>query len=355
MYAPEVMGEFGATMSFVQILAIFATGQYFWAAVGETDQERVNDIVALSLILNALFFVCLTLVLLVTGRPVLISVIVLFYNMSEIFKLRSYRFGELNRANISTFLNRLSSQLAKVLIPYRTSTVLLASEALGNVLGFVNYFRSGFRFRPKVLREILHQYRRYPIYYLPNSLAGMIFQELPTLFFAAKFSTELAGHYFLFNKVLGQPILLIGNLISSSAMKTSAEMTVYSERISYLKSLAAKIFILFLPVALCTYFLGETLFKLFLGETYGEAGRIASVLFFIIPFRALKGMGVLSTLQSLSLSSLSMLKVASLVILGLYITLYDTRDFISFLIFYSLLEIIFDFLTLKLALRESTN
>jgi O-antigen/teichoic acid export membrane protein len=353
IYSPAEMGEFGAMMSMVQILAVFTTGQYYFAIVGEKDESKIDRIITSSLLLNVFFVAILFCCTFVFDLPHLVPLVVLFYNVSEIFKLRSYRLGKLNQANLSTFFNRLSSQIFKLIGGVtKFPSLLLLSEVAGNLAGMTNYLRDRINFSTKDFFATLKEYRRFPFHYLPNSLAGIVFQELPVLFFATKFSPTLAGHYFLFQKVLAQPIVLMGNIIASSSIKISAEKSSRQETTDYLKKITVKVSFLFIPVALLSFFFGEPLFSFFLGAKYAGAGKIASLLFFVIPFKALKGMSIVSTLHTQRLNLFAAIKLIGLIILGCLIYSYESREFEVFLIYYSIIEIAFDFITLKVALSE---
>ncbi len=340
-------------MSIVQILAVFTTGQYYFAIVGEKDESKIDRIITSSLLLNVFFVAILFCCTFIFDLPHLVPFVVLFYNISEIFKLRSYRLGKLSQANLSTFLNRLFSQIFKLIGGMnKFPGLLLMSEVLGNVAGMTNYLRDTINFKTKDFFATLKEYKRFPFHYLPNSLAGIVFQELPVLFFATKFSPTLAGHYFLFQKVLAQPIVLMGNIIASSSIKISAEKATQNETTDYLKKITIKVAFFFIPVALMSFFFGKELFSFFLGSKYEGAGNIASLLFFVLPFKALKGMSLVSTLHTKRLNLFAAIKLIGLVILGCLIYYYSGSEFEVFLIYYSIIEIVFDFITLKIALSE---
>lgn len=353
IYPSETLGSFGVQMNICYLAAIIFNGQYYYASVQEKDDKKVDDCVSISIALSLFFFLLTFIASFIFNFPTVLTFLTLFYSFTEIMKVWSYRLGRYKEASTSIFVNRLVSQFSKVLGYLSPSTfILLFSETLGNLAGLINYYRSGYSMKFKDIYDNMKLHKRFPLFFMPNSAIGYLLQEFPTFYFSKKFGLDVAAYFFLFQKILILPTSLVGSMFASSLIKKTVTFESLIESRMFLRNTILKIISASILPSLIIYLFGEPLFTIFLGENYSETGRIASMLFFLIPFKFLKGLGMISTLNSSRLGQLTTIKaIHLLMVLGL-VLFFPSIDFKNFLLAFSLIEIAFDLINLSIALKK---
>jgi O-antigen/teichoic acid export membrane protein len=356
LYSSESLGAFGVQMNICYLLSIISGGQYYMAAIQEKDDSKVDTIVSISLLLSLIFVIITVTASFFFTFSKALPFLIFFYSCTEILKVRSYRQGNLIEASTSVFLNRLIAQgfkCIKLLDP--TTLALLFSEVLGNLAGMINYLKHGIKFNLDSTLKAAKTYVKYPLFFMPNTAVGYFIQEFPTFYFANKFGFQTAAYFFLYQKIVALPLTLFGSILASSLIKKTVEFESFHESKLFLRKTIQKILLVSVIPSLVIYFFAEPIFSIALGKEYAEAGKVASILFFIIPFKLMKGLGVISTLNSNKLGNLTFIKFINLAVLIGFVNFSQIQNFSTFLVYFSLIEICFDLISLTLALRKEPS
>jgi O-antigen/teichoic acid export membrane protein len=169
-------------------------------------------------------------------------------------------------------------------------------QAIGLVLGrlfggAVHLFilaRSAVSFSPapwqrptslSALRAALHRHRRFPLYSTWAFLFASGGRELPTLLFAGLFSTAAAGMYALGVRVLGFPVLVVGDAVAKVFFRYATGLDPEPLRLLEATRLMARgaIYLMFPPMLVLAV-AGPVLFEIGFGGEWRDAGRFAQVL-----------------------------------------------------------------------------
>jgi len=129
------------------------------------------------------------------------------------------------------------------------------------------------------LSQAVRRYREFPLFQTWAYLFANAGRELPTLIFAILFSAAVAGMYTLGVRVLGFPMLLIGDAVARVFLPYAVELS--GEPVRLLDStrlLLRSAFYLIFPPMLLLSVLGPTLFQLVFGPEWLDAGRFAQIL-----------------------------------------------------------------------------
>ncbi len=129
------------------------------------------------------------------------------------------------------------------------------------------------------MRDVAVEYIKFPLYQLPTLLINSLSQSLPVILFAAYFSPEVVGFYGLANKVLRQPIYLIGDSLKKIFLQKSAETEhVQGNHFNNLKrTILALSAIGIVPFVLLTLY-GKQIFVVIFGAQWSDAGVYAQLL-----------------------------------------------------------------------------
>jgi O-antigen/teichoic acid export membrane protein len=130
------------------------------------------------------------------------------------------------------------------------------------------------------LRAVAYEHWRYPAFSLPSSLLARFLQLGPAIIIAAMFSPALAGFYAVAQRVVGLPILMLGEAASQVFLGEIRGLERLALRQLFLRTLA-----LFGGLALLAMlpllFFAPPLFDLLLGDGWAPAGIFVQLL---IPF-----------------------------------------------------------------------
>jgi O-antigen/teichoic acid export membrane protein len=154
----------------------------------------------------------------------------------------------------------------------------IASLILGRGLltNSVLIYRS---FSKKKLKQLVVQYKDFPLFALPNTLLSTFSREMPILFISSWFTNEMVGTYFFARKILSIPMAFIGSSVAQTFYQEFTDI-VNSEgnAIKFLTQTWLLLFIVgFIPLLLL-FFFGEIIFSFIFGDEWILAGKIASIL-----------------------------------------------------------------------------
>lgn len=129
------------------------------------------------------------------------------------------------------------------------------------------------------MRNVAMKHSAAPKYLLPTALLDVVTLQLPVLLITAWFSNEAAGQFSMAWKILALPMALIGGAMGQVFLQRFSRVwpDLQSARRLLLRTWKVLALVGVLPTILVMIF-GEQLFTWVLGNAWGGAGRMASVI-----------------------------------------------------------------------------
>jgi O-antigen/teichoic acid export membrane protein len=153
------------------------------------------------------------------------------------------------------------------------SLLLLAAVVMFSLRGMCAHWSK------PAMRNVAKKHSAAPKYLLPTALLDVITMQLPVLLITAWFSSEAAGQFSMAWKILALPMALIGGAIGQVFLQRFSQVWPDAQSARRLLFRTWKILALVgvLPTILVMVF-GEQFFTWVLGNAWGGAGRMASVI-----------------------------------------------------------------------------
>ncbi|MFC4891878.1 lipopolysaccharide biosynthesis protein [Pseudofrancisella aestuarii] len=306
LYSPEDFGAFALYMAAASIMVVAVTGKYEVAIVlPKKDSDAVN-LLALSIIIS--FFVSLiSLVIIFVFNTKIISLLgntkishwlyvlpitILFAGIYQSFNYWLNRKKEYKRIATSAIVQSTTTATANLGMGFGhvgsdglilggvfgqgVTIAVLAKMILGVDKNKIKYIR-----KRKII-SMVKKYSKQPKYVLPTSLLDMVSMKIPIFAISSLYhSLIMVGYYMLVERMLSIPMGIIGGAIGQNFYQE------FSNRINNNNKKSAKILLLkvwmflfaigiFPTILLFIY--GPELFSFLFGESWKEAGDIASIL-----------------------------------------------------------------------------
>lgn len=302
IYAPAEFGAFSFVFSLVAIVFPVSTLRLNSAILLPRDEETANQLLLLSVAaVLAWSFVALPGAALLLARMELVdeparsllwflAVGVLAHGLVHCFELWMLRHKQYGLMAWGAIGESVSDRLFVIVagVAFQAQAAWLA---VGRVVGSAVHLLVFLRARRDLRLDLQHwpsrdqiaatlrRYREFPLYSTWAYLFANGGRELPTLIFAAMFSTAVAGMYALGVRVLGFPMLLIGDAVARVFLRYAVDLAADSARLSESTCLLVRsAFYLIFPPMLVLGVLGPQLFRLVFGPEWIEAGVMAQVL-----------------------------------------------------------------------------
>lgn len=132
------------------------------------------------------------------------------------------------------------------------------------------------------LRDAALRYKKYPLYQSTASLLNSAGLQVPALLFAGYFGVEVAGWFYLTQRVLAMPITLIGTSASKVFLGEAARMA--REPLSLHKlshKISLKLFLVGIGPCIILAVGGQWIFKLVFGMKWVQSGIYVQVMAFV--------------------------------------------------------------------------
>ena len=173
--------------------------------------------------------------------------------------------------------------IALILGYYTVESGLLLAQFLGILVAsslsllIINLF--SFRYSIEGMRYVAVKYKNAPKYLLPSNLVDIVTQQWPIILIFFFYSAEISGQFSMAWRILVLPMALLGAAIAQVFYQRYANIwpnldLARSEIFRTWKFLAI---IGSLPTIAILFF-GEYLFVFILGDAWGEAGKMASIM-----------------------------------------------------------------------------
>lgn len=299
LYNPKEFGEYLIILSTAAIISsIVSLGLNSAVMVPKSDEES-TQVFMVSFFTMFLFSTAL-LILVVVISPLiqlfewgmnyfvsclLVYVFVVLNNLKGLLNIYVNR-KKLNRV---LFYNSLIGAFATLIITIPLgifkwgSLGLITGSIVAGVISIIQmiYHANPFIKIPSVttFKKVFKKYKEFIYYQYPSNFFGNFAIQLPAQLFSSSFGSANLGLYSMCEKVLGIPTRIVGTPINTIYFRTASEYFKEGKNLAkFTFSLITKIMLIaFIPIVIIIIW-GQEIFTSILGEKWGEAGKLASIL-----------------------------------------------------------------------------
>ena len=303
IYTPEDFGVFALYMSVVSIISVVATGRYELAIMLPKKDEDATHIVILALTIS--FFVSFILLLLVLifntkltellGHPEIsnwlyfMPLSVLLSGIYQSFNYWNNRQKQYKQLSYNRVIR--SSSTATVNIGMGSSTFGSSGLILGGLVGqlMATIFLSKFTmdenknmftsFHKLKLIALARKYIKFPKYDIGATLANVMSYQVVHILFNILVSLSASGYYYLVQKLMGMPTMLVSAAISDVFREEASRSFKNKGNAKHIFEVVFKKLLLLSMIPFLFLFLFvQDLFIIVFGENWAEAGLYAEIL-----------------------------------------------------------------------------
>ena len=303
IYTPEDFGLFALYMSVASILSVVATGRYELAIMLPKKDEDAINIVALSIIIS--FFVSFISFLLVfflnvqitnlLGNPEIsswlyfIPLTVLLTGIYQSFNYWSNRKKQYKRLATSRVVQSGTTATTNLGMGFGNmgSSGLILGSLFGQgvattVLGRMIWGEDRNRIKDVNKLKIfalLRQYNQFPKFDIMASLLNVLSQQSIYILFNILFNSTVSGYYYLTQRTLGLPMIVISSAISDVFKEeASKNFKKYGNAKNIYKETFQKLVVLGFMISLILYFFAIDIFRVLFGKEWIIAGEYVQIL-----------------------------------------------------------------------------
>ena len=304
LYGPEAFGLVALFTSITGILGVIVCLRYELAIVLPKSDEEAANIFGLCMLLVVVVSTITIPLLIILEQPLvqflkapqlgqffwlipptlLISGTFLALNY---WNTRTKQFKRLSVARISSSFSTTGTQLGAGFLGYTSGGVLIYANVFGqlvstSVLGIqimrdhLSFFKQTISW--KGMADTFRRYSNFPKYDVWSALINQISWQVPVLLLSSFFSTTIVGYYSLGMMMVTLPMSLIGGAIAqvffqraAIAQHEGSLAIIFEDAYSFLIKISL------FPLLLLT-FIGQDLFILIFGPSWGEAGFYIQIL-----------------------------------------------------------------------------
>lgn len=303
LYSPDAMGRAGTFVAFINFVSVAACLRYDVAVVSAKNARDAAHLVVISLLstvatsllfMAVLYFLqsqsllgfgvlpwyCCLLVL-----PVVIPTAV--YGVFRYWHVREGQFSLVSGVLVIQNAARAFSQISLGFLGMGWSG-LVGADAIGRVCGLQRMASTAWPkikedlepLRTPIWRQVLNEYRKFPLYSAPSSLIDALALNLPLPLVAHFYGAGAAGQFALVQLVYTLPISLIGASIGDAFY---SRIAIYAreqpERAeSFFAQVAGMLTLIGLVPLGCIGILGPLLFEWIFGQQWAIAGAMTAVM-----------------------------------------------------------------------------
>lgn len=311
IYSPLDFGILAVYASFLGIfMNVWAFNYEYSIPLSADDSDAIN-LVALSVSLIFLNSLCVSVAIYFLGdwfseinrfqvlRPYLwlLPIGLLgggLYNVFSFCAIKSRNYTVIGKTKLSQGLGMVMIQLILGLLKFGP-VGLLIGHLFGQIAGVGNlsrHIKQMFgklfdRIDIKRMQFLAKRYRHFPLYQTPALLLNNLGLQLPSLLLAMFYEPRIAGLFFLTQKVLAVPIVLVGLSVSQVFLGEAAVLlkTDPSKVQALFKKITIKMFQIAAPFFIIILFGGKWIFQTVFGEQWSESGTFVQVMAFVFLFK----------------------------------------------------------------------
>jgi O-antigen/teichoic acid export membrane protein len=303
IYTPEDFGIFALYMSLVSIIAVVATGRYELAIMLPKKDEDAANIVALSIIIS--FFVSFITLLVVIiwnvtitkllGHPEIsnwlyfIPLSILLSGLYQSFNYWNNRKKQYKRLSYNRVIRSTSTATVNLGMGFSGfgSSGLIFGGILGQFMATFflakftisenkNMFGSLDKLKIFVLAK---KYIKFPKYDIWATLANVMSHQVVHILFNILISLTVSGYYYLVQKIMGMPTVLISSAISDVFREEASTSFKKNGNAKHIFEVVfKKLFLLSIIPFLFLLLFVQDLFIIVFGANWSEAGLFAQIL-----------------------------------------------------------------------------
>lgn len=304
LYSKDDYGTLGTYISILGVIGVFSTLRYNEAILLDKDDNEAKKILWLTRFINLTCSISSFLVFIFLSSEIstllnntnlepwllLLPVSIFFSGQNEIYKVWANRKKEYKMLTINSILT-------SILIPLFSITYgMLYNNILGLFLGLLvshifptlllhfslnkkynlSYDSS---YSTNSFKEIARKHKNFPIYSLPADFINRLTNQLPVFMLSANYGASTVGIYNLCTRMLGLPMQLISSSFSTIFKEKSVKDYLKNGNCKNIFVKTSKyLFAIALFPLMITLIFGPTLFRLFFGIKWEDAGTYAQLL-----------------------------------------------------------------------------
>jgi lipopolysaccharide exporter len=304
LYGPEAFGLLALFTSITNILGVIVCLRYEVAIVLPKSDEEASNIFGLCMLIVVFISLAIIPLLILFQQPLLqylkapqLGSYFLFipptllisgtFLALNLWNTRTKQYYRLSIARVTSSVTTTGTQLGAGFLGYASGGVLIYANILGQlvstcVLGLqimrdhLSFFRHTITLKGMV--EAFKRYSNFPKYDVWSALINQISWQVPVLMLSSFFSTTIVGYYSLGMMMVTLPMSLIGGAIAQVFFQRAA-IAQHEGSLSFIfeDTYSFLIKISLFPLLLLT-FIGQDLFILIFGPSWGEAGYYIQIL-----------------------------------------------------------------------------
>ncbi|MGE7982543.1 lipopolysaccharide biosynthesis protein [Solibacillus sp. NPDC093137] len=359
LYSPEDFGMYSLYIAVVTLIIVYSTWRYEIAIASTKDLKVSEEIFKLVIVISIISSIVVAITILI-GREELNNLfglsksnLILFFipitvmgmavmNAFNYYYNRQQEFSHLSKSKVIQSVTTSFTSVGFGFVGLNSIGMIIAnvfgifSVVLYNTL-FKNskklFFIREYNFSK--LKEIAIKYKEYPLYNTHSAFIDVIAIQAPVIIFTRFFSEVITGLYALTVRVITLPLSIISVAVSQVYLSEMVEKENRGEDLypSIKKTFRLLSIIGILPTIIIILF-APTLFNIFFGEKWLEAGKLAQIMamayyakFIISPlsmiFIVKNAIKLLSKIQFLrAILTISILIISVLIFNDIYITLF---------------------------------
>lgn len=303
-YSPEDFGLLATYISILSVLVVIASLRYELAIPLARNNNVASNLLALSLfivfifslIIGIMLIFCHDLLLRLLNAPSLEKYLWLLpisllgagiYKVLNYQAIRNEKFKHISKTKVTQSFSQVVTQLF-IGIVFNNPIGLFIGDAIGRVGGSGTLFRIVMREERENLRkcsiggikEAAIRYKQFPLVSSISSLFNTAGLQIPQLLIIILFGAHVAGFFSLVQRVIGFPMTMIGQSVSQVYLSEVSRLVQNADKNikpMFLKTSLRLLALGILPIAVLSFF-GPTIFAVFFGETWREAGEYSKLL-----------------------------------------------------------------------------
>lgn len=309
LYSPDDFGILALFFSICSVLSVVAAGRYELSIVIPKKDEEAVNIVALSILISAVFALFLQIVFAVFNSGIasflgnesvsfwlhFVPLVVFMMSLYNILRYFSIRIKDFKNVAVTRAVKSAAGAFIKLGLGFAgfTSGGLVTGEIVSHFFGNTSLVKNVYRRkelfadvdRAKMAEEA-KKYSDFPKFSLPGALSNSLSLNLNSFFLTSLFSLAILGQYALVNKAVSVPLTLLGSSVSDAYFQRAAQERneTGTAKNAFLQS-AKYLSIIAVPVFFVLFFFGEELFAFVFGESWRVAGGYAKILSFLVAVR----------------------------------------------------------------------
>ena len=303
IYEREQYGVLGMYMAITGVLGVFSTFQYLQVIMLEKEDDRALNAMWLNRIINSSFAI-LVAISLFLFFPLfekqaaneslskwfwMIPIGIFFAGQNEIFRVWANRKKEYNLLTFNGLFLAILTPIISISLGLwlKNESGLFIGLLVGQslpalilLLGLANKYELGYsKMQISVVKDLLFQHKKFPIYSLPSEFVNRFSNQLPVFMLNHFIGVGAVGVYNLAMRMLGLPISFIGGAIGNVFQQRATEDYHRLGNCSsiFIKTLKSLTLISIVPTITILFF-GPNLFRWAFGANWQEAGVYAQIL-----------------------------------------------------------------------------